>query len=292
MTCQFFTGSSRLYDAITGSDIFAGTSVEIKSFSSNLGTGGSESSVDLDLVYNQCSNAGLGNLNTGYAVIFQCNGFVFGGFVDRLEYNESESGIGWKVRIVDPRKFLENVQILLDGYYCGINNFTNFINVQNILEGSSTGPACAGISVPESQLPSITIGCPNYGNGKIGSGRTSYIAALLAIQAGGPPLKTIYGDNIFYDLTPIINVASTVSYAGSDSPNTSLLGLITSACDEAGFDFGATLNGGTINFYTINRRVQTNLNALPSLISSYRDGPNPTLISSSYGTETSYQTTK
>jgi hypothetical protein len=292
MTCQFFTGSSRLYDAITGSDIFAGTSVEIKSFSANLGTGGSESSVDLDLVYNQCSNAGVGNLNTGYAVIFQCNGFIFGGFVDRLEYNESESGIGWKVRIVDPRKFLENVQILLDGYYCGINNFTNFINVQNILEGSSTGPACAGISIPELQLPSLTVGCPNYGNGKLGAGRTSYLSALSAIQAGGPPLKTIYGDNIFYDLTPIINVASTVPYAGSDSPNTTLLGLITSACDEAGFDFGATLNGGTINFYTINRRVQTSLSSLPSLISAYRDGPNPTLISSSYGTETSYQTTK
>lgn len=64
MTCQFFNGGMQLVDAISGANIFAGTSVEIKSFSANLGSGGSESSVDLDLVENLCTGAGTGDLRT------------------------------------------------------------------------------------------------------------------------------------------------------------------------------------------------------------------------------------
>jgi hypothetical protein len=292
MVCQTFTGSMTLVNAITGANVFAGTSVEIKGFSSNLGTSNSESSIDLDLVYNQCTNTGVGDLNVGYPVIFTCNGFIFGGFVDKIEYSESESGVGWKVRITDPRKFLDNVQILLDGYYCPITNFTNFINVQNLLEGTSAGTACAGIVNPEIQLPSITYGCPFYGAGKLGSGRTSYLAALNAVEFGGPPLYTIQGQPIYYDLTPIRNVVADVPWAGSDSPNTTLLQLISSACDEAGYDFVVTLSGNVITFTTINRRTQNSLSGvLPSLISYYKN-TTKTLISSSYGNETSYQTTK
>lgn len=299
MTCQFFNGGMQLIDAITGNNIFAGTSVEIKSFSANLGSGGSESSLDLDLVKNLCTGSGTGNLNTGYAVRFICNGFVFGGIVDKIEYNESASGVGWKVKISDPRKFLDNVQLLLSGSFCGLR-LPNFIDVQSILEGGVAGACGTSYSYnPENIMPG-TASCNSFGVGRKGintfSGKgvsgTNYLRAIQAVYNAGPPLQTIYGDNIYYNLSKIVNIANTIPYAGTDSSSMSLLQLITSICDEAGYDFTTSLNGNTINFQTINRRVQTSLNALPSLINTYKFGNQPTLVSSSLGTEVTYENTK
>ena len=291
MTCQFFNGGMQLIDAINGNNIFAGTSVEIKSFSANLGSGGSESSLDLDLVQNLCSSSGTGNINTGYAVRFICNGFVFGGIVDKIEYNESASGVGWKVKISDPRKLLDNVQLLLSGSFCGLR-LPNFIDVQSILEGGVAGACGANYNYnPENIMPGIS-SCNSFGFGRKGVTGTNYLSAIQAIYNGGPPLQTIYGDNIYYNLSQIVNIANTIPYAGTDSSSMSLLQLITSICDEAGHDFTTSLNGNTINFQTINRRVQTSLNALPSLISTYKNGNQPTLVSSSLGSEVTYENTK
>lgn len=305
MTCQTFTGTMALVHAITGENVFAGTSVVIKGFTANGGTSNSEASVELDLVYHQCSNLGAGNLDVGFPVIFTCNGFIFGGFVDRIEFNESESGLGWKVRITDPRKFLDNVKILLDGYYCSINGITNFINVQSLLEGTSAGiclssppyilnPQPPFPTTTEVNLPNVNVAslCSSYGYGKLGSGRTSYWAALSGIQIYGPPLYTIQGQPIFYNLNPIINELINVPWAATDSPNTTLLQLISSACDEAGFDFIVNLEfGGTITLNLVDRRIETSLSQLSNIKQYYQD-VTKTLISSSRGTETSYQTTK
>ena len=292
MTCQFFNGSMQLYDAFTNQSIFAGTSVEIKSFSANMGTGNSESSIELDLVYNQCSNIGTGNLRAGYAVIFVCNGFEFGGIVDKIDYNESSSGRGWKVRISDPRKLLDNYKLLLSGNFCNIN-LPNFCNVQYLLEGgSAAGCSTAYSAVPDSVLPNIG-DCNDFGLGRNASGGTYLLSAIRAVQAGGPAPQTIHGGSLPSDLSPIIALASTVPYAITDSPSMSLLQLITEICDEAGYDFMVGLSGSTIVYNVINRRVQTNLNGISNLIDSYGvNSSAPTLVSSSYGSEVTYQPTK
>ena len=286
MACSNFSGSMSL----TNNGINITGSAVIKGFSSNLGIGSSDSSIDIDLVADQCNGFDPGSITIGQPATFTCGGFSFGGFVDKIEFSQSESGTGWKVRLGDPKRFLDNVKVLLDGFYCNIL-MDNFINVQYLLEGSSVGfGICSpgGIPNPDINLPSVGY-CGSYGYGKLGAGRTAYLQALMAIQQS-PALVAPDGSSIGCSLSPIIAIASAIPWAGTDSPSMSLLQLITATCDEAGYDFIATMNNGMISFITIDRSISTNLNSLPNIIQGFSD--NGILLSSSYGKEVSYQTTK
>lgn len=308
------------------------SSVVIKSFSSNLGTGGSESSVDLEVVWDQCDDQLIIGPNVGDPVIFKCGNFEFGGIVDDIKENQSTSGMSWNIKISDPRKLLDSVQLLLDGYYCPVN-VPNIFNVQNLKEGSSASlQICNGqtnllfspidildeISTNYPNLPEVG-GPPDYCNyfgtsksayNNIYTGKTNYYTSLLAIDSPVPNkhypiVYTSNGISLQLDLTNIIyGVASTVPYAGTDSTSVSLLDFITSVCNEAGYDFNVSLGLG----FGWNNSPWSGL-VLPRIVFNVINRKIPgtlaglntfiqgkitagTLISSSAGIENSYAKTK
>ena len=181
---------------IYGADLLTNSNVEIKSFNSNLGSGGTESSLDLEFVLNQCEDSAyVPDILTGDPIIFSCGtNFSFGGIVRKIEKSQSASGISWKMSISDPRKLLDSVKLILNGYYCPIvdrltlQSEPNIINVQNLLEGNSVpyNLCVAGINQynPGVDLPKINEEnkCLDYGYGKMSNGRTAYYYALVALH--------------------------------------------------------------------------------------------------------------
>ena len=95
--------------------------------------------------------------------------------------------------------------LLLDGYMSPtFNNETNFINVDNILQGNSAGfSGCSGGNTP-------SIGdCNAYQNGKLIGGGTFILRALQAIQGSTNPIYAPSGVACGFNFTPLINMVST-----------------------------------------------------------------------------------
>jgi len=257
MTCQNFSGMPDILHA-NGGSVFAGSNSVVKGFSATLGTGGTESSIDVDVAFDLCSGGGRANIAPGYAVIVVYGGFSFGGVVDKIEESYSESGAGYKIRISDPRKLLSSVGLLIDGYLCrdfpaGQSfDYTNFINVDNILQGNSAGvTGCAG-----GYLPSIG-DCGAYQYGKLIGGGTYILQALQAIQSSSRPIYTPSGVACGFDFTSLINVvASRASYATFDGSSSNLLDFLNAAADAGSVDIQVNLFGGSrpvISVSTIDR---------------------------------------
>ena len=290
MVCQNFSGRPDILHANTGNSVFGSNNgVFIKGFSANLGVGGSESSVDIDLVYDLCTNGNLADISPGYAVILTYGSFSFGGIVDKIDYNESESGIGWKIRISDPRKLLSSVGVLVDGYICPtFNSETNFINLDNLLQGDSAGAAaCSGSYI----MPNVG-NCGAYQYGKRLGGGTYFLQALNALQSKGPALYTPSGVALYTDLSQLISVvANRASWATFQGTSVSLLDFITQAADAAGVDIQVNLNGQYINIIPIDRYTEfPGLGAFDTLVQQAKNSG--ILVNHSSGSELTYNTSK
>lgn len=253
MACQNFSGLPDVLHANSGTSVFSGSNSVVKGFSATLGVGGTESSIDIDVVFDLCSGGGSADIAPGYAVIAVYGGFSFGGIVDKIEESRSESGVGYKIRVSDPRKLLSSVGLLLDGYLCStFNSETNFINVDNILQGNSAGSAgCSGTSVP-------SIGdCNAYQYGKLIGGGTFILQALQAIQGSTNPIYAPSGVACGFNFTPLINMVSQrAQYATYDGNSSNLLDFLNAAADAASVDIQVNMYGGSqplIEVATIDR---------------------------------------
>ena len=147
--CQDIKSIFTLLDADTEKSVM-GDNVRLKGCSVSLGIGAGSSTITLDLVADTCktvggvkvyeeidSRDGIELPSTGTPVIFTCNNLVFGGIISSLMYTENNSGFDYKVVIIDPKKVLEGVTVLLKGYYCdpipGVI-IANFVNMNKLLE--------------------------------------------------------------------------------------------------------------------------------------------------------------
>ena len=264
-----------------GGNVFDGN-IRLSNFSLNLGIGSQSSNLDLELIYDTCGTAGGVQIpTTGRAVRFQCNGLVFGGITNSISYSESASGITYKLKIIDPRKILENVSVLLQGYYCdwGITA-PNFINIASFVE--------AGVAV--CPPGGDTQNWPRVGNcsrfGKINSANGVFLReALAGIQAKNPFVYTTSGEPLYLNLGKII--AITPGYAKTEGTTSSLLSLITQACDEGACDFIVMLVGTIIDIIPISRATQAPLGIINNIIASAQSAG--TLINGEIGTEELYE---
>ena len=291
MACQNFSGLPDVLHANSGASVFSGSNSVVKGFSATLGVGGTESSIDIDVVFDLCSSAGRANVAPGYAVIVVYGGFSFGGIVDKIEESRSESGVGYKIRVSDPRKLLSSVGLLLDGYMCPtFNNETNFINVDNILQGNSAGfSGCSGGNTP-------SIGdCNAYQNGKLIGGGTFILRALQAIQGSTNPIYAPSGVACGFNFTPLINMVSTrAPYATYDGNSSNLLDFLNAAADAASVDIQVNMYGGSrplIEVETIDRFSPVgNTASFDNKVAAAE--ASGILINSSSGSELTYNTSK
>lgn len=264
----------------TGGNVFSGN-IKLNNFSMTLGLGSQSSNLDIELIADTCGTAGGVTLpTTGRAVRFQCNQVVFGGIINSISYSESSTGITYKLKVIDPRKLLENVSVLLQGYYCRDIQAANFINVGAIIEA---GVAACPPGNDTQNWPRVG-NCSNFG--RINNANGVFLKqALAGIQGNNPFVYTTSGETLYLGLGSIINI--TPPYAKTESVTSSLLSLITQACDEGSCDFVVELVGTIINVIPINRAIQPPLGVISNIIATaQRTG---TLISGEVGTEELYE---
>jgi hypothetical protein len=254
--------------------------VKLSNFSLVIGIGSSSSNLDLEMVYNNCGGAGGVQLPPiGSAVRFQCGALYFGGIVNSCTYSQNSNGISYKFKIIDPRKVLEMVSVMLKDYYCALNA-PNFINAMYYME-QGVG-VCPNPGSDTENWPRLG-GCGSFG--RSGGPSSTYLKmALMAVQTSNAPIYTTSGDMLRLNISSV--VAACPQYATVSGSSSSLLGLITQACDEGACDFTVTLEGNAITVWTIKRFEQPPTKVIENIISAAQS--TGTLISSEIGFEEMY----
>ena len=255
--------------------------IKLSNFSLTLGLGSSSSNLDLELVYNNCGTTGGVTLPPiGRAVRFSCGQLSFGGIINSRTYSETSSGFSYKFKIIDPRKILENVSVMLKDYYCPLSA-PNFINAAYLVE---QGAAICPPGMDTNNWPRMG-SCGNFG--RAGGLNGSYLVSILeAIQANNSGVYTTTGERLGLNLSSVIAVCP--QYATTDGSSASLLSLISQACDEGACDFTVTLEGSTVTVWVINRAIQPSFGLISQIINTAQN--NGTLISGEIGEEELYET--
>lgn len=277
----------------------------IVGFSGKLGLGGSESSVNIDLVERSvfpcpsaspCVSSASPNPSSqsspkpscepnssysgqlGHIYTFQVGGFCFTGILANHNYSENDGGYRYKVSLTDGRQALGNVTVILNGYYGDVpaSSKPNLINAVYELEKSAGNDTCGSGDK-----------CKDFG--KSGSGYRG-IFVKKALEAINKKVVQLPISNacLIMDLTKLIEVAS--PYQRTTSIENSVLELITLAAEEVGHDFFVRIVGNTIEVVPIDRRKQVPPRALFDFMEDMaKDNP---VSDREYGEEMTFEKSK
>lgn len=195
---------------------FLGSSVT--SWTASGGYGDTPSQLSVSLVDDVVAGDSFAPGNVGRPVTFEFAGFTFTGILQSYHEDLSTGGLVYEVTIVDPRDFMDGVQLILDGYTGDVSSIYNILNVYGYLESFGFGAS----EKNESGIPWKYI-------------RTAIQALTNLSQQGmyGGPLYFVQSRYIV-DLSLLPNLPDDFR-VGSDS--TSLLQFITEVCEAGGCDF-------------------------------------------------------
>lgn len=248
----------------------------LSNFSLNLGIGTSSSTLDMELVVDPCQNQGAGTIaEVGTPVLFavyanagsNVPGLTFGGILTNATETLSSNGLRYRVQVIDPRKMLEYVSVLLKGYHCPLPDL-EINNFMNAAAWMTDGVAvCTSQPNPTGGRPFLGPGsdthnwprvgnCNNWGR-SAGENNVYLVDALKAIQVRNSGILTTNGQyRLSLDMQLLLGtLIARAPYARTSSSDISLLNLISEACDACGCDFYVTLQGYTIVINLIDRTI-------------------------------------
>lgn len=236
----------------------------VLSFNGNLGFGGQESTLTVELVDDCDANQAFpgfdSSLLIGSAQYFPTNSggmeFRFAGIVTDWKINESAGGKTYSVTLSDPRRLLENVMIIVDTLSVGSSNpGPNTFNVYAHFEPRETLEVAA---------------CTNFGTSLSSSERgMPYWKVIQGLQQMQIGTYTPTGTLLSIDLSSIDYTILPQHYR-VNGPAVSLLQIITDITEATGYDFYVYLaTDNKIKFQFIDLRTQPDLTALSGLISTF-----------------------
>lgn len=247
----------------------------VLSFGCQLGLGGSESRLNVELVEDCETNIEQSfQGQIGYPYIFQAGEFQFGGILSNWTYNQSSSGRTYSVTIVDPRQLLQNSVVIVDTYLGEPLQYPNYFNAYNYWEGRVLSGECEG-----------------YGEGDTGDQGMPYTKVIEALIAINPTIYSPTGGSFKINFNSFPQ--NIPNYYRVSGPSVTILQLLQDVCDVIGLEFYAYLiaDGATnyINIGTIDlkRPISAN-NAILNFVSQY-DGQATDI---SYGRELRNEITK
>lgn len=238
-------------------------------FNGKLGYGGSESYVTIDIatgsksidcetfeVYGETHNCfnpdtscepsaspSVYSGQLGYIYTFNIGSFCFRGILSNHDYVESDSGYRYKVTLSDGRQILSNVSVILSDLYIRVPEklYPNVINVLYENESSVSNDCIDGKK------------CHDFG--KSGNGHKGMILKKVLEKIDGKQIQIpITGACLEIDIQKIIEITpETIRVSSSES---SVLELISLACEETGHNFIVDINGYTMRVRPISHKVQ------------------------------------
>lgn len=259
----------------------------ISGFSSKLGFGGSESTVNVDLIFpsNECATSGcapcpdtddyIGRIGYIYSV---CLGqFSFRGILNNHTYSSDNSGYKYRVTLIDGRSIMSNVTVILNTIYDRPPQKleTTLLSAIYYLEPSLDD--CDGSDKCKDFMKS--------GANKKGIFLRKAFEKLDKKQIQVPISKIC----LTLDFTKLIQIIPD-NYRTS-SPESSLLDLISLACEETGYDFFCNIsNDNKIEVIPVNYKKAVIGTPLLEFIDNFNE--NNIVMSKEYGEEMSFEKNK
>jgi hypothetical protein len=259
----------------------------LKNFNLTLGIGNQSSRLEVQVLWGGCGDrAPRPTLPAiGRAMMFNCNALSFGGIVNSISYKEDAGGFTATISLVDAKQTLDNNTVMYKDYYCPITSVPGFINVMPLLE---PGVAICPPGDDTENWPRVGF-CGAFGTAGIpGSNSNNGIQTYKVIQAlNGYTVYTTCGEALTLDMGFLALQMATIGYYSKlDDSHSTLLALITKACDDIGCDFYVDLVGTRIVIWLINRQIQPNTQVIGDII---RAGASTgTLISGEEGLQEIY----
>lgn len=192
--------------------------------------------------------------NVHRPVYFSWGALTFNGLLQRhVKTGDSNGFPTYEVTVVDPREVLDGTQVILGGYSGSVGLTPNVLNPYGWWENQGFGLS---------------------GSDETGMPWSKVLAALNAICLS--PTLTDYGgplnfrSNLFgLDLSQMPSVPA--AYKVGSSLSVSLLELLATVCEDAGYDFFVDLVGTNIRVRTISRRSAPPLGTIEALANARRD---------------------
>jgi hypothetical protein len=166
----------------------------------------------------------------GYIYTFNIGAFCFRGILNNHNYTEDSSGYKYRITLVDGRSVLNNTVVLLNGVYVKLPN--------------EFASSAISIGASEESVVNNTCGTGNQCVDFMttGSGSTKGVKIKSALQAINGKCVSIPVSNagLNINVTKLINVIS--DEIRTSNTESTVLELITLACEESGYDFLVSIN--------------------------------------------------
>jgi hypothetical protein len=242
------------------------------SVNTNVGFGGSESTMNLELV-EDCDKGQVflpkvdDNYSVGRPVTIEIGDFFFGGFLTNWKESLGSNGYTISCTVTDPRSILDNVTVVTDSYVGDPILSSNYVNAYAYWEGDIFK----------------TNSCDGFGTGQVAERGMPYLKVMEALQNIDPvamtstafPYRinwsTFIGSPSFSTLPTTINGAPVLipdytfdnsfipDYFRVTGPSTTVLQLLQSVCDLLGLEFYCYLtNNWLINIGYVDLKVPNN----------------------------------
>lgn len=220
--------------------------------------------------------------NIGDPVHFRFEDFIFNGILQSWEKKNDFNGIYYEVTIHGPTEVLSAVQLIIGGYSGGIGAIRNLINCYGYYENNgvyAAGPPALGFGAAQVN----EAGMPWYPSNGLGlkTAITNNINSLSSSTYNGK--MYFRNQRYFIDLTTLPVVPNYYRIGGN---NVNLLEVISQVCQDAGYDFFATLeftddqwNDNTnyppvISFSIVSRKEIPDLTTLQTFVDARTDASN------------------
>lgn len=201
----------------------------ISSFTTRMGWGNSESSLDVELVDCVLDGDSFDPPTIGSPVNFEYDSFSFYGITDTYRRDHSTSGFPkYSVQLNNGLHIFGGVELILNDYYGSVNSVPNLLNVFGHLE-QTIGFGSSGVNSAGMSWSLIA----------------STVATLVNNISGstyGGPIK-YKGFKFKVDLS---NLPSIPSYYRINSDNISLIDFVSDVCEAGGHDFFIRINKPTV----------------------------------------------
>lgn len=234
----------------------------ILSFNTRLGSGGSETLLDVELAACTVEGDEFDPVTIGHPALFTYGDFSFYGITDTYKKNDSSSGSPtYSVQLTNGAHIFSGVEIIINDYYGAVTSIPNLVNAFGYLENKD-----------------------GFGGSGVNNAGMSWAAIATAIDETVNTLPVNdYGRPISYkgkyykvDLSNLPNIPS---YYRINSDNISLYDFVSEVCSAGGHDFFIELRkpntteeaagfSGVFVVKTIDRTTEAVAGAVQSFIDS------------------------
>ena len=267
--CQDVASSVTLVDAETGGPLFGGA-IRIRGCSTTIGVGEGSSSINITLLIDPCLEGTPIIPPVGTPATFTCGSLVFGGIINSISYRESSGGFEYTVNLIDPKRLLAGVNVLLTTYFCdplpGGAFIKNFININSLLEA---GVAVCPPGDDSQNWPRIG-NCTNFGlagGNNQGPLLWMVLEKIQSVYGGGSSFYTTSGRSIYISMGALVALlAARAPYARASGTSSSLSELINNACDLLSCDYMVLLEGIYATVYIIDRTLPPSPGYIQALV--------------------------